>query len=139
VFRQRAESIASYALLARATLLPAWQQCTAYMSEILVSVMGRQVGHNSVAVWQQCTAYMSEILVSVMGRQVGCNSVAVGLEESQPVTFVGLARTIYKIRCIYSILGKEITNYTVYIYGSGQPSAFVLAAVRLLVGEPVWS
>ena len=112
MFRQRAESIASYALLARATLLPAWQQCT---------------------------AYMSEILVSVMGRQVGCNSVAVGLEESQPVTFVGLARTIYKIRCIYSILGKEITNYTVYIYGSGQPSAFVLAAVRLLVGEPVWS
>jgi hypothetical protein len=30
--------------------------------------------------------------------------------------FLGLARTIY-IRCIYSIFGREITEYTVYIYG----------------------
>ena len=33
---------------------------------------------------------------------------------------VGLARTIY-IRCIYGVFGREITKYTVYIYGSGQP------------------
>jgi hypothetical protein len=41
--------------------------------------------------------------------------------------YVGLARTIY-IRCIYSIFGRKITNirsYTVYIYGSGQPYAYV--------------
>jgi len=25
------------------------------------------------------------------------------------------------IRCIYGIFGREITKYTVYIYGSGQP------------------
>jgi len=39
-------------------------------------------------------------------------------------TRLGLDRTIY-IWCIYGILGREITNYTVvygvYIYGSGQP------------------
>jgi len=33
---------------------------------------------------------------------------------------LGLARTIY-IRCIYSVFGRGITKYTVYIYGSGQP------------------
>jgi len=33
---------------------------------------------------------------------------------------LGLARTIY-IRCIYGIFRREITKYTVCIYGSGQP------------------
>ena len=37
VYKQRASVIESHALLARPVLLPAWQQCTAYLSEILVS------------------------------------------------------------------------------------------------------
>ena len=38
---------------------------------------------------------------------------------------VVLARTIYTRR-IYSVIGREITKYTVYIYGSGQPYVCVL-------------
>ena len=34
--------------------------------------------------------------------------------------YIGLAKTVY-IRCIYGILCREITKYTVSIYGSGQP------------------
>jgi|AntDeeMetagen134_2_1112570.scaffolds.fasta_scaffold38457_1 hypothetical protein len=32
----------------------------------------------------------------------------------------GLAKTIY-IRCLYGVFGREITKYTVYKYGFGQP------------------
>jgi len=38
-------------------------------------------------------------------------------------TCIGLAGTKY-IQCIYDILGREITKYTVYIYGSGQPYTY---------------
>ena len=41
------------------------------------------------------------------------------------IIYKGLAKTIY-IRCIYGNLGREITKYTVYIYGSGQPYIYNL-------------
>ena len=39
-------------------------------------------------------------------------------------SYIGLARTIY-IRCIYGNSGREITKYTVQIYGSGQIYSYV--------------
>jgi len=46
------------------------------------------------------------------------------------VRLIGLARTIY-IRCIYGIFCRDLSNirtYTAYIYGSGQPYRFTIAA-----------
>ena len=34
--------------------------------------------------------------------------------------WTGMARAIY-VRCTFGIFGREITEYTVYTYGSGQP------------------
>jgi uncharacterized protein YjhX (UPF0386 family) len=51
--------------------------------------------------------------------------------------FVGLAGTI-KIRCVYSIFGKEITKNTVIHDSSGQPykfSAHATTVVRAPVGR----
>jgi len=40
-----------------------------------------------------------------------------------------LAETIY-VRCINGISGREITKYTVHIYGSGQPHSFVVILMK---------
>jgi hypothetical protein len=43
--------------------------------------------------------------------------------------------TLY-IRFVYSIFGREITIYTVYIYGSGQPCIYGLYTVFLAGKSP---
>jgi hypothetical protein len=54
----------------------------------------------------------------------------IGLAETIYVyTLIGLAETIY-VRCINGISGREITKYTVHIYGSGQPHSFVVILMK---------
>ncbi len=48
VFKQRAADIQAHALLARPVLLPAWQQCTTYLSEILVRFCDGAAQHTCV-------------------------------------------------------------------------------------------
>jgi hypothetical protein len=66
-------------------------------------------------------------------RRVGQNSIY----TPSVTVYVGLARTIY-IRCTYGIFGLEITKYTVYIYGSGQPYVYVVISLPNKKGVILW-
>jgi len=52
--------------------------------------------------------------------------------------YVGLARTIY-LRCVHGIFGRDITEYTVHIYGSGQPYIYELTSFLPLFSHLICS